>query len=270
VSKHRIAYYADIHYTSESDPGVYWAPPPNLDVEAILFAGDIHYAPHHLDVMFRAIRASQRPETLLILVPGDGDYTNQDLASARAAYRAVVEAIPNAVWLDDAVIDLPSGLRVIGSTLWTFVDHAEAEGFAVALAALGHSGVDKIRVGDRLLTFDDTTHLHLRARAFIESQLFGLPADERRRTVVCTHYWPTFRAIDEKNPNETRWRQLCASDLDAFIAEHGPGHWVAGHLHTTKDVTIGTTRLVSNPRAGEGLNAINPAFAEKAILEFVA
>jgi hypothetical protein len=44
------------------------------------------------EAMFRAIRESQRPETLLIPVPGSGDDTDQELAATRDACRAVVAA----------------------------------------------------------------------------------------------------------------------------------------------------------------------------------
>jgi hypothetical protein len=45
---------------------------------------------------------------------------------------------------------------------------------------------------------------------------------------------------------------MSGSDLDALIAECGPRHWLCGHAHTTHQVTIGTTQISSNPRAGDG------------------
>jgi hypothetical protein len=87
------------------------------------------------------------------------------------AYAELVAEIPNAIVLDDAAVDLPSGLRVIGSTLWSFVDAEEATRITAAPAELVHEGVDMIRIGERLMTWDDATQVHLRARAFIEGEL---------------------------------------------------------------------------------------------------
>jgi hypothetical protein len=85
---------------------------------------------------------------------------------------------------------------------------------------------------------------------------------------VCTHYWPSFKAVNRDNPNESKWAPVCAFDMDAFILDHGPRFWIAGHLHTSKDFLIGDTLLISNPRAGEAVNGLNPDFLETAILEF--
>jgi len=43
----KVAFYADIFYNSPLSPA-YWIPPENLDVEAILLGGDIHYLPDRL------------------------------------------------------------------------------------------------------------------------------------------------------------------------------------------------------------------------------
>ncbi len=47
---YRIAFYADIFYNSENSPP-YWIPPKDLDVDAILLGGDIHYSPDQFGTM---------------------------------------------------------------------------------------------------------------------------------------------------------------------------------------------------------------------------
>ncbi len=74
----RLAFYADIFYDSEHSPA-YWIPPADLNVDAILLGGDIHYRPGHLAAMLRDIRATQRETTQLIVVPGNGEYARQEL-----------------------------------------------------------------------------------------------------------------------------------------------------------------------------------------------
>jgi hypothetical protein len=263
----KIAFYADIFYDSELSPA-YWIPPTYLDVDAILLGGDIHYSPDHLARMLRSIRDSQNPATQIIVVPGNGEYVEQELTQARREYRAAVAAVPNAAFLDDDVIELAGGGLLIGSTLWSHVPARELGRYRQMLADQGLRGVDNIRLGDRFLTLEDTNELHHQARSFIERQLRALTPAERARTIVCTHFWPTLRPwTGPAGDLGERWYYTTGSDLDALIAACGPRRWLCGHAHTTHHVTIGTTRISSNPRAGGGPGNVNPDFAETYVVE---
>lgn len=231
----KVAFYADIFYNSPLSPP-YWIPPRDLDVEAILLGGDIHYRPDGLGEMLREIRATQHDATWLIVVPGNGEYAHQELGESRRQYREAVESVPGAVFLDD---------------------HAE-----------GLQGVDDIRVGDRFLTLRDTNELHRAARSFLAGELRSLSETERGQTIVCTHFWPTLRPFAGRPgvPDE-EWYQVFGSDLDSLITECGPRIWLCGHVHITHDVTIGSTLVSSNPRAGDGSQIINPDFRESYVVE---
>jgi Icc-related predicted phosphoesterase len=269
---HKVAFYADIFYNSELSPA-YWTPPANLDVDAILLGGDIHYTPEGLGAMLTEIRQSQDTVTRIVVVPGNGEYVDQEFGSTRARYREVTGAIPNTTWLDDETVVLPGGLRIIGSTLWSEVDEDEIGRYSEMLASYGLKGVDDIRDGDRYLTLRDTNDLYATSRDFIARELGGLSAAERAKTIVCTHFWPTrWPWTDEAgrpladNP-ESQWLQGMAANLDELIAESGPRYWLCGHAHSTHHVTIGATDVVSNPRAGDGPGHVNPEFAENYVVE---
>jgi Icc-related predicted phosphoesterase len=274
---HRVAFYADLFYNSVRSPG-YWIPPTDLEVEAILLGGDIHYLPEQLGEMVSAIRRTQANATTIIVVPGNGEYTDQELVASRRQYRAAVESVPNAIFLDDNAVVLPTGLRVVGSTLWSYVDDDQMESCNKMLADHGLLGVDNIRFGGQYLTLRDTNELHLQARSFIEAQLRGTSGDDRNKTIVCTHFWPTLRpwllpsgeinteamVTDEIDPS---WYQMVGSDMDALITEYGPKVWLCGHAHTSKNVMVGTTKVSSNPRAGNGPGNINPDFEEHYVVQ---
>jgi hypothetical protein len=264
---HKVAFYADLFYDHPLSPA-YWIPPAGLDADVILLGGDIHYLPQHLAAMLSEIRASQRDETQLIVVPGNGEYVNQEFGEARRQYKAAVEAIPNAMFLDDDVAELPTGLRIIGSTLWSHVPDQEVENYTRMFSDNGR-GVDddNIRLGDHLMTIQDTNELHRQARSFLERELRRLSASERSQTIVCTHFWPTLQPLAGPDGQPPPYLHLAGSDLDALIAECGPRLWLCGHEHTTYHVTIGATQISSNPRAGDGPGNVNPDFAESYILE---
>jgi hypothetical protein len=268
TSVHRVAFYADIFYKSELSPP-YWIPPANLDVEAILLGGDIHYSPRGLGAMLAEIRQTQPDTTRIIVVPGNGEYIDQELGESRRQYRAVVESVPNAAFLDDETLLLPGGLRIIGSTLWSYVPEDQLDRYGTMLSGHGLKGVDNIRLGDRYLTLRDTNELHLAAREFIARELGGLREADRDKTIVCTHFWPTLRPwLDAPADSpESQWLHITGSDLDDLIAESGPRYWLCGHAHTTHQAAIGTTRIASNPRAGDGPGHINPDFAESYMVE---
>jgi hypothetical protein len=264
----KIAFYADLFYDHPLSPD-YWIPPAHLDVEAILLGGDIHYLPQHLGQMVNEIRQTQRDDTQLIVVPGNGEYVNQELGEARGQYRAAVEAVPGAVFLDNDVTKLPSGVRVIGSTLWSHVPDDQIEAYNKMFADNGLVGVDgdNIRLGDRLMTLQDTNELHRQARSFLERELRGLSRAERDDTIVCTHFWPTLRPFSGPDGQPMPDRYTTGSNLDALIAECGPRLWLCGHDHTTQHVTIGATQVSSNPRAGDGPGHVNPDFVDAYVLE---
>jgi Icc-related predicted phosphoesterase len=269
---HKVAFYADIFYDSELSPA-YWTPPANLDVDVILLGGDIHYTPEGLGEMLAEIRRSQHEATQIVVVPGNGEYVRQELGASRARYREVTGAIPNTTWLDDETVVLPGGLRIIGSTLWSAVPAGDIGHYAGMLAAEGLKGVDDIRLGDRFLTLRDTNELHAAALEFIARELRALSEQERAKTIVCTHFWPTLRpwtddagrALDDHE--ESQWLHMIGSGLEDLIAQAGPRFWLCGHAHTTHQVTIGATLVASNPRAGDGPGHVNPEFAESYAVE---
>jgi Icc-related predicted phosphoesterase len=277
AGSYRVAFYADIFYNSELSPP-YWIPPNDLDVDAILLGGDIHYSPEQLGTMLEEIRATQKPGTRIVMVPGNNEYAEQEINESRQQYRAAVERVPNAVFLDDEVVTMGTDVRVIGSTLWSRVAEDQIEAYTKMLEGYGLVGVDNIRLDGRFLTLNDTNEFHDRARSFIEGQLRGLSGPDRQRTIVCTHFWPTLRpwlsrstdGSSESGASEGaghEWYQMIGTDMDSLIAEYGPRFWLCGHAHETKDVTIGGTRVSSNPRAGDGPEHVNPEFAESYVLE---
>jgi hypothetical protein len=90
--------------------------------------------------MVKAFRETQSDTRRIIFVPGNGEYADQELGESRRQYREAVESVPNTVFLDDDVIVLPTGVRVIGSTLWSLVADGEIDHYTKLLADHGLNG----------------------------------------------------------------------------------------------------------------------------------
>jgi Calcineurin-like phosphoesterase len=265
VPSHRIALFSDIHYPNVITKWEPWIPQADLDVEAIVLAGDIHGTPDHLRDMLQNIRDTQRPETTLVVVPGNGDFLGQELEESRAGYRTAVASIDNAVFVDDAVYTLPSGVRIIGSVLWDEPTAEEGRKIMKMFEDAGFTGVDGIRIEGKPLTLNETIGFHRHARAFIEDELRKLSHEQRRATIVCTHFWPRLAASRAVLPFEEA--ELIGDDadrlyMDEFIKEHGPRFWFVGHIHECVDFAVGNTRVICNARLGEKIVHDDPNVVE--------
>ena len=70
---------------------------------------------------------------------------------------------------------------------------------------------------------------------------------EKKKTVVVTHHAPSIRSVAEQYKNE-HLSAAFASEMEKFIEKTKPDLWVHGHVHTSSDYHIGSTRVICNPR----------------------
>jgi Icc-related predicted phosphoesterase len=94
---------------------------------------------------------------------------------------------------------------------------------------------------------------HRRSIAFIERELRDR---DPARTVVVTHHAPSLRSSRCKGED---YDHLYGSDCEGLIRDCGPLLWIHGHVHESLDYTVGSTRIVCNPRGYPGY-ATNPRF----------
>jgi hypothetical protein len=74
-----------------------------------------------------------------------------------------------------------------------------------------------------------------------------------KKYVVVGHHCPSFKSVHPKYAHDKIMNAAFASDLDDFIAYRPQIKlWTHGHTHEPFDYTIGTTRIVCNPRGYSG------------------
>jgi hypothetical protein len=216
--------------------------------DLVVLAGDIHTKERGVEW---ALKAFSKP---VVYVPGNHEGYKTHWQKNLAKMKALAHGSHVHVLNQDA-IEL-EGIRFLGATCWTTFQlwHNVPEAMYEAGRGRyryerGAKDYGKIRTGGyRHLTPADTAQWAFDAKRWLESQL-ALPFEGP--TVVVTHHAPSARSLKQGCVMEA----LDATDAnpwDDLVERSGAAFWMHGHTHKPLDYTIGTTRVISNPRGYPG------------------
>jgi len=224
--------------------------PPRTDADVVVLAGDI-------DQGVRGIRWAQRAfgDVPVIYVIGNHEYYGEELPNLTVRLTSEADYPPVQV-LECSATTL-CGVRFLGCTLWT--DLALYGDPYWAGAALRQAMMDfrTIRVLPEYRWFrpSDAASLHQRSVDWLESEWerSSLP------TVVVSHHAPSARSLDSRFGDDPANAGF-ASELGPLIKRLQPVVWIHGHVHRAADYTIGSTRILCNPRGytDERTNGFDP------------
>jgi Icc-related predicted phosphoesterase len=241
--------------------------------DLVLLAGDIHTrrrAPLWAAATFNA------PVAMILgnhEAYGDSLFAAIDAQRKAAAQTATerndpVRALERETWTLVTADGTP--VRIIAATLWTDFALFGGETQARMMDAAHHAmndfqmiGIlDGLRNEQRALAPSDCLRLHRESRLYIESEL-ARPFEGV--SIVMTHHAPSRRSVP------ARWwgdpiNAAYASDLEALIERTRPQLWVHGHIHSSSDYRIGSTRVICNPR-GYFPSQLNPDFDPALVIE---
>mmetsp|Transcript_30880 Transcript_30880/g.67615 ORF Transcript_30880/g.67615 Transcript_30880/m.67615 type:complete len:501 (-) Transcript_30880:73-1575(-) len=202
---------------------------------------------------------------LVLFVAGNHEYYCPPEASRpemsvdelKESFREVCERIPRVRWLDRSSL-LLSGVRVLGTTLWSHVPkHAEKtlQQSITDYHLIRSRGVSRCaflsRSGTSRLLPSESSIWHDEELTWLRSEI-GLASRRGENCLVLTHHAPSFRGTSNPKHSTTDGRaslvrHAFATDLEDLLGE--PVHsWVYGHTHYNNDQAIHGTRLVSNQR----------------------
>ena len=221
--------------------------PSNTD--AVILAGDIGEG---ADGILWA--QASFPDLPVIYVPGNHEFYGGEVGVVARAMREA--AAGSNVLLLEKASTVMSGIRVLGTTLWTdFALFAgdDQEDLAWSMSDCRRSVPDfdgRIQCFadgySVALTPDITRRWHQQSVAWLAEQLATPFAG---KTIVVTHHAPSGRSVPAmyaEHPATPAW----ASQLDDLVALSD--FWVHGHVHEACDYTIGPCRIMSNPRGYDG------------------
>jgi predicted phosphodiesterase len=216
---------------------------PAAEADVLVLAGDIAVGADGVRWARRV--AAGRPA---LYVAGNHEFYGQRLPGLidelhRAAAGSTVHV------LEDRELVL-GGVRFLGCSLWSDFELAGASELPRSMsisqrvlsdyAVIRHDGLG----AERPLRAEDTRALHIRSRDWLRARL-AVPHEGP--TVVVTHHAPIVRVRPE-HPILRAVAGAFASDLSEFMGADRAALWVFGHTHRVADLSVGGTRLLSNPR----------------------
>jgi UDP-2,3-diacylglucosamine pyrophosphatase LpxH len=202
--------------------------------------------PYVLQGLFRGL--SEHFEKILY-VPGNHEYYTNKCKPKNAMETLVEQARrcadgTNVVILDNTTI-LLGGVRVVGSTLWSYVPRIHyhyIENYVNDYKMICQNTDD----GAKLISAEDTVRLHSKSLEFLRKAL--LEAYRNSECVlVLTHHAPTFRNTSAPQYEGAIGTLAFATDLSYLFGGH-VHTWVFGHTHWCTDQYIRGTRIVSNAK----------------------
>lgn len=230
------------------------------DADVVVVAGDTCQG---VVEGFALLREAFPPDVAVVAVAGNHEFYKSSWveeidAGRRHAGGLGITFLEN----DETVV---AGVRVIGATLWT--DYRLMGDFmrpsAMEAARVGMNDHRKIAWSTdpwRRFRPQEATLLHDRSVAFLRAAL-ARPFDGP--TLVVTHHAPHPRSLAERYA-QSALNPAYASDLSGLILDTQPDLWVHGHVHSSSDYMLGSTRIVANP-AGYGRE--NAAFDPALVIE---
>lgn len=151
------------------------------------------------------------------------------------------------------------GLNILGCTLWSDMGNRDPLTMAFSKAELNDYKL--IWYGPQLLSPEKSVEIHLKSVEWLEHNLSKIGG----RKIVVTHFLPTAKSLHPRY-HDIKFRKYYYSELDWLIEKTQPELWIHGHIHNSMDYSIGTTRIVCNPKGYEHEEP-NPLFNPNKIIE---
>jgi len=214
---------------------------PETNADVVILAGDIHVGKKGFDWVKDNFRNQK-----VIYVLGNHEYY-------RGAIPKLTEKLKersvgtNVHILENEALTIED-VRFLGCTLWSDFRLLNNLNTAVIVAHEMMNDYRLVRLSPiyRKIQPSDTAIWHGRSRSWLEKEL-KKGKKEEKKTVVITHHAPSILSVPEQYKND-HLSAAFASEMEKFIEKTEPDLWIHGHLHTSSDYLIGSTRVICNPR----------------------
>lgn len=225
----KIRLLSDLHLESHS----YYYEYAGEDL--VVLAGDIHTSGRHPFIL------NQIPSNIpVLMVAGNHEYYGSDFNSVNEWADGLTEEYPNFHFLENRAIKI-GGVDFFGGTMFTdfnlYGDISKAKDYA----ARGIADFSWINKGNRRWTPED----HIEQHKIYCNNLVEFLKGVHDKRVVISHFVP-HPLGSHKMYTGSPLNPYFISDMTGFMGWNGL--WLYGHTHSSKDMMVGNTRLVCNPK----------------------
>ncbi|MCC6763887.1 MAG: metallophosphoesterase family protein [Deltaproteobacteria bacterium] len=231
----KIQLLSDLHLS------VHPMPVPRTDADVVVVAGDLARAQG-------SIEWARQFEQPTLVVAGNHEFYGSDLETTIAQLRehakgSRIHVLECEEWHFE-------GVRFLGCTLWSdhrlFADAQQREaGLRQAMSMVRDFSRIAVAPGRAELFTPDVSRAEFeKSVAWLDAK-FGEAHDGP--TVVVTHFAPARGSIHPRFAGSPL-NPCFVSDLEDRILRWKPRLWLHGHMHDSFDYTVGSTRVVANPR----------------------
>lgn len=214
----------------------------NRLADVLVYAGDVGEDLKVIHKYFGEVR--KETSSPIVYVLGNHEYFGKYLTSAPGDVKKFLKNIPNIFVLekDSKIID---NVCFIGTTLWTNFDDYRGEQAAQSIMPeYKFVKITNQYYRIKYITTKDVLDEYLKGKDFIEEEIVRAKKN-KYKTVIITHTCPTFMCATEKEKKGILVGSFY-TELSKFISCKRPDIWVYGHTHSSREIKVGRTRVISN------------------------
>jgi predicted phosphodiesterase len=235
----RLQLLSDLHLETEL-----FQPTPAPEAELLVLAGDI-------DSTWAGLEQFRGWPVPVLFVAGNHEFDDREITEAWPALRSRCAALGIRLLECESLVlaDATGGrIRFVATTRWSDFDLFGAAQRERAMRAASYfMKIMRATRNGRPFDADAVREESLICRAWLRSEL-QRPHGNWDKTVVITHFAPSFRSADPRYGSQPGTASFCNADDDLLpLADL----WIHGHLHCQHDYRVGTTRVVCNSRGHE-------------------
>jgi len=186
----------------------------------------------------------------VIYIAGNHEFYHGKYPDAIDWLREEASVFPNVYFLEMDSKEI-NGIIFVGSTLWTDMNKGDPTTMGICLTTMNdYRMVRDSNRGYSKLKPSTVLARHRESLAYIKQIV---ESDPNRSYVVVGHHAPSLLSTKPRYEKEWHLNGAYRSDLSEFILDHPQIKlWTHGHTHDIFDYTIGSTRVICNPRGYEG------------------
>jgi Icc-related predicted phosphoesterase len=170
-------------------------------------------------------------------------------------------AVHDNIYLLERDMKVIDDVVFVGGTLWTDMNKGDPLTLhAVRDMMNDYRAIRNDEKGYTNLKPVDTALRHRETKEYIKHVV---SEHKDKRVVVVGHHAPSYQSVHEQYRNDYLMNGAYYSSLeDIMLDNENIKLWIHGHMHNTFDYTIGSTRVVCNPRGYHSMRGDGTSWGE--------